>query len=185
MHETPAVRRSVIAVIIALVTAWSVSGCTYLRHRGEDALDIIDLGVTFSRDWDFALYYDFVPVFPVGYGKVEGRFAGLGAGRLGRTAHREESLGLILWGREELRYGLPPDDRLEPSRFQRSGLAGLVHGPVPGPDYVASCPHYVHLGRVGLVATPRYYQALDFLLGWTTLDIGFDDGLQRGQWSRD
>jgi hypothetical protein len=38
-----------------------------------------------------------------------------------------------------------------------------------------SCPHYLHLGWVGVVATPRYLQMLDFVAGWTTLDVGGDD----------
>lgn len=36
--------------------------------------------------------------------------------------------------------------------------------------------HYVHLGRVGLVANFRWGEMADFILGWTTLDIAHDDG---------
>jgi hypothetical protein len=42
--------------------------------------------------------------------------------------------------------------------------------------------HYVHLGHAGLVANLRWGEALDFLLGWTTLDIANDDGRRFGHW---
>ncbi len=158
------------------------SGCTYLRQRGEDAMDMIDLGVTWSKTPGFALYYDFVPIIPIGYGHVDGHFAGLGGGRFGVMRHYEHSIGLILWGQEEV--GFKDFDVAEPEtvNFQRTGLVGMIQGPFPGPDYVISCPHYLHLGWVGLAGSPRYYQMLDFVLGWTTLDIAFDDGRERGKW---
>ena len=157
-------------------------GCTYFSHRGEDFLDMIDLGVTWSSEPRFALYYDFVPVIPVGFGSVRGTFVGLGGGRFGVMAHHEWSVGLILWGEEEVGFGEFDATDPETVRFQRSGLIGMVQGPFPGPDYLISCPHYVHLGWIGVVAGPRYLQMLDFVLGWTALDICFDDGRPRGRW---
>jgi len=160
----------------------STTGCTYLRHRGQDALDMIDLGVSVSSKPGFALFYDFVPVFPIGGGKVDGHFVGLGGGRLGFMPHYQESYGAIVWGQEAVAFGVHDLERPETLNFQRSGLSGLAQGPVPGPDYMISCPHYIHLGWIGIVASPRYLQMLDFVLGWTTLDIGYDDGLSPGRW---
>jgi len=167
------------------VAAWvlvSAAGCTYLRHRGQDAMDVIDLGVSVSSKPGFALFYDFVPVVPIGYGKVDGHFLGLGGGRFGVMPHYEESYGAVLWGQEAVGFGVYDLDQPKTLNVQHSGLAGLVQGPVPGPDYMISCPHYIHLGWIGVVASPRYLQALDFILGWTTLDIAYDDGLTPGAW---
>ena len=41
--------------------------------------------------------------------------------------------------------------------------------------------HYIHLGRVGLVANFRWGEIADFLLGWTTLDIAHDDNRAAGE----
>lgn len=179
LRGSVSLRLFVAAAALALLLS---AGCTYLQHRAEDAMDMLDLGVTWSSQPNFALYYDFVPVLPVGFGRVDGHFAGLGGGRFGVLPHWERSCGLGLWGQEEVGFGEFDRDTPETVRFQRSGLIGMVQGPFPGPDYMISCPHYVHLGFVGIVATPRYLQMADFVLGWTTLDIGFDDGRRRGQW---
>lgn len=158
--------------------------CTYLSNRGHDAMDMMDLGLTVSKDPHFAFYYDFIPVLPIGYGKVEGTFAGLGGGQFtGGTPHYEESLGLILWGEEKLNFGISPEEldamseseRNDALNVQRSGLIGMAQGPFPGTDYLISCPHYLHLGWIGGVLSPRYLQMADFVVGWTTLDICSDD----------
>jgi hypothetical protein len=168
--------------LVAAVLLLSLQGCTYLAHRGQDAMEVIDLGVTVSKEPGFAFYYDFIPVVPIGVGYVDGYFAGLGGGRAGTMKHYEKSYGAILWGQEEVGFGDYDKAVPESLNFQRSGLIGLVKGPVPGPDYMISCPHYVHLGWVGVVASPRYLQMLDFILGFTTLDICHDDGVASGTW---
>ena len=174
-------RRGLVALASALALVGS-AGCTYLAHRGQDALDMIDLGVTASARPGFALYYNFVPVVPIGYGHVDGTFLGIGGGRAGAMPHYERSRGVVLWGEEEVAFG--DFDAADPETYNafRSGIVGLAQGPAPGPDYTLSCPHYIHLGWIGVVASPRYLQMLDFILGWTTLDIGFDDGRRCGRW---
>lgn len=176
-------KRLLAAMILGIVLT-SAQSCSYMRNRGADAKDMIDIGFTFSKSPQFAAYYDFVPIIPIGYGKVEGRFTGLGGGEFaGWAPHYEKSYGAILWGQEELNFGTPKDklaamtdsDRQKAMDFQRTGVIGAVQGPFPGPHYLISCPHYVHLGWFGVVATPRYLQMLDFLVGWTTLDICGDD----------
>ena len=145
-------------------------------------MDIIDIGFTASKKPGLALYYDFVPVIPIGYGKVEGTFVGLGGGKFGAMPHYEESYGLLLWGQESVGFGVYDASDPETLNYQRTGLVGAAEGPFPGPDYLLSCPHYIHLGWVGIVVSPRYLQILDFLCGWTTLDICFDDGVPRPTW---
>jgi hypothetical protein len=172
-----------LVLVLAILLPSSV-GCAYLKNRGNDAKDVVDAGFTFSKRPAIAAYYSFIPLVAIGYGDVQGRFAGVGGGRLAAWApHRERSCGLILWGREELNFGTPQSeldamndaDRRKALHFHRPGPIGVIQGPLAGPEYLISCPHYLHLGWFGLVLTPRYLEMADFLLGWTTLDIGGDD----------
>lgn len=160
----------------------SLQGCTYLKYRGQDAMEVIDLGVTVSQKPGFAFFYDFIPVIPIGVGYVDGYFAGMGGGKVGVMPHYEKSYGALLWGQEEVGFRDYEKDNPESLNFQRTGVIGVFQGPVPGPDYMISCPHYVHLGWLGVVVSPRYLQMLDFLLGFTTLDFCHDDGTARGAW---
>lgn len=177
-------RNGAAIILMALLSLALLQGCSYVQNRWSDVGDVIDLGVTFSEEPQIALFYDFIPVIPIGYGRVDGYYAGLGGGRarLG-SGHFERSYGLILWGQEELTFektlaeveALPEHERNKLLDFQRTGLIGMVQGPFPGPNYLISCPHYIHIGWIGVVGTPRYLQMLDLVVGFTTLDIGFDD----------
>lgn len=173
-----------LAVVLMAAAASMGSGCAYLANRGNDAMDMIDIGVTVSAEPGFAFFYDFVPVIPIGAGYVNGYFIGLGGGKFSiGYPHYQRSIGLVLWGEEEVTFEhsedellqMTPEQRWKATNFQRTGLAGLAQGPPPDTDYLISCPHYLHLGFIGLVGSPRYLQMLDFVLGWTTLDIGMDD----------
>jgi len=173
--------------LLLAVTLTAASGCaelaTYARHRGEDLLDVMDLGVTWSAEPGFALYYDLTPFIPIGVGYTNGWFAGLGFGAL-RFGDRfyEHSMGFIFWGEEEVGWGeFDPFDR-ETVNVNQAGILGLFSGEPPGPDYFPSCLHYVHLGYVGFVLNLRYLQAVDFLLGWFTVDVCFDDGVRGPAW---
>ena len=169
-------------LLAALATCSATAGCTYLRHRGEDAMDMLDIGVTLSKKPGLAVYYDFIPLVPLGFCHVDGYFAGLGGGQFGFMPHTQRNIGLGVWGQEAVGFGEFDLEDPETVNFQRSGLAGMVHGPFPGPDYLISCPHYLHVGWIGLVGSPRYLQALDFVLGWAIIDLCSDDGRPRGSW---
>jgi hypothetical protein len=171
-------------IIMALLGLFLFQGCAYIKNRVNDCGDMIDIGLSFSRKPQLALFYDFIPVIPIGYGRVDGTYAGLGGGKLSWfDPHFERSYGLILWGQEEVTFEksleelekLSREEREEILDFQRTGLIGMAQGPFPGPNYLISCPHYIHLGWIGVVGSPRYLQMLDFVLGFTTLDIGGDD----------
>ena len=41
---------------------------------------------------------------------------------------------------------------------------------------------YIHLGWFGLVINARYTEVLDFVVGFTTLDLAGDDGIPVGRW---
>ena len=72
----------------------AMQGCTYLRNRGRDANDMFDVGFTFSRKPQFAAYTNCPVIFPIGYGKVDGRFVGVGGRKAGVMEHKESSTGL-------------------------------------------------------------------------------------------
>ena len=98
-------RRSICGVFV-----WSLlvlnAGCTYLENRADDAMDLVDVGLTVSKVPCFSAYYDFVPIAPIGAGIVDGWFLGLGGGKFGAFCpHYEKSVGFIFWGEEELNYG--------------------------------------------------------------------------------
>lgn len=163
----------------------STQACAYLHDRGRDSLEVADLGLTFSKKPSLSCFVIFPPIHLtlIGIGKVAGRFAGLGGGGFhGWAPYYQRSIGLALWGQETVSFGeseedlegLSEEQLREEATFYRSGLFGLIQGPLPEADYALSCPHYFHIGWIGLVVTPRYSEMLDFILGWTTLDIAFD-----------
>ncbi len=166
------------------ITLLFLCSCSYLCNRADDAMDMVDVGFTFSTKPGIAVWYDFVPVVPIGISYVDGYFVGLGGGGFRFFSHHfQRHFGLVLWGQEEVTFRYSKQDlddmtnteRDEATNFQRTGLIGMIQGPFPGPDYLISCPHYLHIGWIGAVASPRYLQMLDFIIGWTTLDICFDD----------
>jgi len=171
------------ALTCLVLALFASQGCTYLQHRGEDFLEIVDLGVTFSKKPGFAIYGDGVSVLTGGYGYVDGWFAGWGGGQLGVTRHFENCWGVIVFGHEKHGWGKNVNPR-NPKTYseQYVGVAGVPVSFVTGckPDYMPSCIHYLHLGWVGLVANARYMEMIDFIVGWTTFDIGGDDGKPAG-----
>lgn len=172
----------IVLVAVLLGMAGMMTGCTYMKHRGADALDVIDVGLTFSKLPQFAAYYRLpIPVGAIGYGKVAGTFVGIGGGNVGVMPHYEESYGLILWGQEEVAFGDYNREDRERLNYEGIGI-GLFNRPVPPPGYFLGCPHYLHLGWIGAVGMPRFHEAIDFAVGFTTLDIFRDDGRPRGYW---
>jgi hypothetical protein len=172
-------------VAAGLLLLSCVQGCAYMHNRANDLMDMVDLGISYSSTPGFAIYADICPVLPLGYGKVKGSFVGIGDGQLCVGApYYLKSAGVLLWGEERIAFGTDPDILLadkqdEVTHYQRVGALGIAQGPFPGPAYFISCEHYVHLGWVGLVLTIRYWQMVDFLVGWTTLDPGNDDDRDR------
>jgi hypothetical protein len=162
-----------------------LNGCSYMTNRWNDTKDIGDFGFTFSSKPQFSAYVSapVVQIIPLGIGKVDGHFFGMGEGQTALWApHYEKSLGLLVWGEERVSFfhteeelaAMSEEKRDEAANFMRSGVGGFVQGPW-SLKYCVSCPHYIHLGWFGVVVTPRYLQMLDFVLGWTTLDVCQDD----------
>jgi len=159
-------------------------GCTYLRHRVDDALEMADFGVTYSKKPYLGLYWNSLEVFPVGYSKVDGYFVGWGGGQLGVTRHYNECYGFG-YARETTAWG--DFDLNDPSTYDSrdAGVIGILAPPWrSGPAYTPGCVHFFpHLGYVGLVWNARYAEMADFVLGWVLLDVAGDDGYKIGRWS--
>lgn len=186
---------------IALVTlAAMAAGCgtTYMRNRGNDAKDIIELGVTTSDldDPGFALYMDGWNVIPLGVSKVDGKYNGLGSRQFGHLDFHDDSWGALAWGSVETQIGefdvndphqvwIEDMDKLRaageplPTQMPRYNQ-GFVRLPMEdnAPPYPSFCPcgrKHIHLGYIGVFFGIHFCEALDFVLGWTTLDIMRDD----------
>ncbi|NLW49723.1 MAG: hypothetical protein GXY85_02625 [Candidatus Brocadiaceae bacterium] len=175
--------RAALAAALALVLALS-QGCTYLRHRGEDLLDLGDFGVTLSIKPGLALYANGVSVSPGGLSYVDGYFLGLGGGRLGFTRHYQRCWGLFVLGHETHAWG--DFNKGDPTTLNRQyvGVLGLPTFAIlqSRPAYMPSCIHYLHVGFFGVVANARYMEMLDFMLGWAYIDLARDDGRTMSRW---
>jgi len=140
-------------------------------------------GLTVSLWPGLAVYGDGVSVLPGGFGYVDGWFLGLGGNQIGFTRHYEKSVGLLIWGYEEVGWG--DFDKADKDTLYRQyvGVAGILLPPYRAtPAYMPACVHYVHLLWVGAVANARYMEMIDFILGFTTLDIAGDDGHRFAKW---
>ncbi len=159
-------------VLVLLVVGILMSGCAYMRDRGNDAMDMLDVGVTVSPEPKFGAYVGFQSLLGLGYSNFEGQFLGLGGGNAGLMDARYHAASLVVTGSENWQFGGSPARESDTD----IGLAMLNGG---GPDSFArffTCPKFIHLGFVGIVLNCAPGQVVDFLIGFTTLDLGRDDG---------
>lgn len=173
-------RRLGLAVLVGLVAAVSFlsSGCAYLKNRGNDAVDIFDVGVTVSEKPQFSLYAGFFNVLPVGYSHMDGTLYGLAHRQVGAIPARHRTIGLLHWGQEQLGYqDFEAADPKSPPPYG-VGWIGLIKGPPVPKRQIANCPKLLHLGWVGITLNCHFGELADFILGWTTLDIMGDDTAQ-------
>ena len=175
-------RLSVALLAVAALVAGS-TGCTYLTHRGEDFLEIADIGVTYSSEPGGAIYAWGVSFLGGGVANVDGYFIGWGGGQIGITRHYIDAWGLLAIGEEHIGWGDFDLNRPETLHNTYQGVLGLPHAfYYSGAGYTPACIHHLHIGWVGVVGNLRYMEMIDFILGWTTLDIGGDDGRKVGRW---
>ena len=126
MHQRSAVPR----LVIGLAALAVLPGCaSYFRHRAEDAMEMIDLGVTWSDKFSLAAYGNFASITPGGIGYVDGYFTGIGGGQIGTTEHYQGSVGLLLWGYEEVGWGEHDKEMLGTLDRQHVGVVGLLAAP--------------------------------------------------------
>jgi LysM repeat protein len=169
-------------LLVLAVIAVMLQGCAvarYFQYRVQDAMDIVEVGVSVSTTPQLALYWNSLDLAVFGYSNFDGYLIGLGGRHPGVTRLHEKCYGLIV-SHEEVAWGPYDADHPEALRTRIGGLAGLP-GLVFGTKTLdsPSCVHFFpHIGYVGLVWDLRWGQILDFIVGWTTIDLGHDDGPQ-------
>ncbi len=175
--------------IIFVVLALGVStGCAYLNARGRDALDIMDIGITVTDKWspDFSLYADFFQITPIGYTSIDGKVLGIGNRQIGLLNYENNSWGILLGGSDRKGSGAfnPEDprqvradqrDASERPRFNTGVVRMIAEGNAPPTPTFFECDRGIHLGWIGFHFSLRPLDLLDFILGWSTLDILEDD----------
>jgi len=181
-------RKQALLVLGVFIFTTVLSGCTYLRNRKNDALDMFDIGATVSKKPGLALYFDKpLQIIPMGFAHVDGKLIGIGRGRFGVHSYREKGAGYLVGG--SLRRGVDNFDQQDPNSPQKygTGLIGYLNGTTayqndpakdetgPGPKTRPGCALTLHLGWVGFDFTCKPWNMLDFLVGWLGFDIGHDD----------
>ncbi len=177
-----------IAITIIVAGLLSSSGCSYLNARGRDALDIVDVGVTVTDKWtpDFGLYFDFFSITPVGFSTVDGKVLGIGNRKIGLLDYEDHSWGVLLWGSEKKGTGaFNPDDPRQARndideasghpRYNMGVVRMALQNNLPPRLQFIECDRILHLGWIGIHATIRPFDLVDFILGWTTFDLMGDD----------
>ncbi len=178
-----------LAMVAGLVASGILSqGCAYMHARGRDAKDMLDIGITVTPRLkpDFALYFDFFNVLPLGYGRIDGINLGLGNGQIGALDFTYHNWGVLAVGAERKGSGqFNPDDPRQARPDQADlterprfdvGFVNAFKGEEPPPKMqFLECDRALHLGWIGIHATIRPVDIIDFILGWTTLDIVGDD----------
>ena len=174
--------RSAVTAVLAVVLI-AASGCSYFRNRGSDAAEMFDLGFTFSKKPQFSAYMNCPVIAPIGYGKVDGTYVGVGGGEVGvMSGYHQEGSGALVWGREEVSWeGFDPDDA-DTLSIQGVGVLGLAENREIEDAYDVACIHYLHLGWMGATFNIHWLEIPDFFCGIILLDPMGDDGEDGGFW---
>lgn len=171
--------RRALGGVLAAAALVLLMGCgpggQYLQDRGGDAADLLSMGITVSAKPGFALYGHCLA--PVGFSHVDGYYLGVLNRRVGVIPLHERRVGLLLWGREESAAGQCGLREAGEPLARDIGILAGGSKKERGPALCSSGgAHNLHLGFVGVSALPCVVQVVDFVLGWTTLDIIGDDG---------
>ena len=170
------VRLSVSGIVlaVALTGLLACSGCTYLQNRGNDLSDVLDVGITVSKDPTFSAYIGFLNMLSLGYSNFDGTLLGLADRHFGATPARQHTYGLLFAGREQFGYGeaFKADDPNSPTPW---GAAIAGRGERPPQRQIVNCPKLLHLGWIGITINCKFGELADFLLGWFGPDIMGDD----------
>jgi hypothetical protein len=182
------VTRNLVLLLILMTAASVFSGCNYLKNRGNDALDIADTGFIVNPHLkpQFGLYFDFFTFMPLGYSDIEAKGIGLGNRHAGYFDYTDERWGVLAWG--SWTYGNGEFDATDPHQarddqrdlterpsFNTGFVRQFTQGEAaPLPQHFG-CERMCMLGWIGFHFAPHPGDIVDFLLGWTTLDIFKDD----------
>jgi len=104
MSVWKAVRQGGLGAALA-ASAAAMQGCTYLEQRGNDALGMAEFGITVTETPYLSFYGCGLDIMTFGAGHVDGYLVGVGGRQAGVIRHYEKTIGLVLWGYEELGWG--------------------------------------------------------------------------------
>jgi len=76
-------QRAVLLCGLGVALMMASGGCAYLKDRGNDAMDMFDIGITFSKQPRFGVYAGFQSLLGAGYAHVDGKMLGLGQRNVG------------------------------------------------------------------------------------------------------
>jgi len=169
------IRTTVSVCFLAALCAFC-GGCAYMQNRGNDALDILDVGITVSTEPHVAAYAGFQSLLALGYSEMDGKLIGIGQRQVGILDMRYNAGGMLLEGHEQFAYGknFDPADPESPPR-RGAGLGLIYHESPRNAMEALQCAKFVHLLFIGADLNCKIGEVVDFVLGWTTLDIGRDD----------
>ncbi len=171
-----------IPMLLLVVLVLGGTGCNYMRARGRDALMITDIGISYSTTPQFAFYFDFFNVTPLGYANVsDARVIGLGPRNAGVMPFENQSWGVLLAGRES--FGFDTFDPAEPLEARGdetfgerpsydAGAITLSRGEEPPPPYhFIDCNRSIHLGFIGIQNKIRPLALANFIVGWFGVNL--------------
>lgn len=176
--------KSRIYLFFLFVAFTTFTGCdTYWQYRLEDGAEIVDVGITVTKTPQIGFYWNSLEIFPVGYSHIDGWFVGWGGGQIGMTRHYNKCWGFG-YGLEKIGWGAFDSWDESTLYVDYSGVLGIVLPPYQNePAYTPACVHFFpHIGYIGLVWNARWYEMLDFVVGFTTIDLAGDDGVKIGHW---
>lgn len=124
---------------LGLIVLAGLQGCSYLRHRGDDAMEMFDIGVTWSKKPYGSGNACLLGLGSIGAGRLDGQFAGIGGGRAGVMRHYYRTIGLLVWSYDEMAWGkeFDPEDPETLDRYHIGPLGWLKY-PQRRPDYAFS-----------------------------------------------
>ncbi|HUT32426.1 MAG TPA: hypothetical protein VNE39_03015 [Planctomycetota bacterium] len=95
------------SALVLAATLLGVPGCSplfkafvYTCDRGMDALDMLDLGITVTPRFSLSAYACLLGLGGLGYGSVDGYFAGMGGSRVGIFRHYHCNVGIGIYAYE-------------------------------------------------------------------------------------
>ena len=176
-----------LSVGCSLLLGLACAGCgPYLKNRADDLTDLVEFGFTVSKKPYFAfLPMDYFNATPLGYSRIKGRFIGLWNRHWGSRELKDNTWGVLLYGRQTLQYGdfNPEDPRQVPpeklAKWKAEGKPLPTNAPrykiglVPAlrgddlPSYPSpySCRRNIHLGWIGWSASMHADEMFDFVMG--------------------
>ncbi len=126
-------KRALVLTTVA-VSLFAFSGCaTYWRDRGHDFSDMFDIGVTYSKDWQWAFYNSFESIIALGYADYQATYYGWGGGHFGKNHLYLNAWGALVWADEQI--GWDGYDVNDPNTLycQTVGLVGHAQRADYGP----------------------------------------------------